>query len=192
MHELGAGDAEVHRVASGGDLRDSGDHPRRPRNGEFARRRRTDAGRCAARAHRRAYREAVMPEWWTYSLSDFLMFSSRTYYRQFELLNAQVWPAQVVAIALGLAIAALWWRKLYAGRSAAIVLAVMWLCVGWTYLLDHYDDINWTGKYFAAGFALQALLLFLAAARNRVFLRRPNDSFGLAGMAVFALAVIGY
>src|SRR5262249_29339621 len=30
------------------------------------------------------------------------------------------------------------------------------------------------------------------AARNRVFLRRPNDSFGLAGMAVFALAVIGY
>ena len=35
-----------------------------------------------------------MPEWWTYSLSDFLMFSPRTYYRLFELHNAAIWPAQ--------------------------------------------------------------------------------------------------
>ena len=45
-----------------------------------------------------------MSEWWTYSLSDFLMFSPRTYYRLFELYNAAIWPAQLVAIALGVAI----------------------------------------------------------------------------------------
>ena len=138
-----------------------------------------------------------MPEWWTYSLSDFLMFSSRTYYRQFELLNAEVWPAQVVALALGLAIPALWWRELragqvHAGRIAAIILAAAWLWVAWAYLLGHYDDINWTGKYFAAGFALQALLLIFAAARNHLLLRRPGDGFGRAGVALFALALIGY
>src|SRR5262245_64197596 len=114
---MGAGDAEVHRVASGRDLRDPGDEPRRSRHGKHARRRRPHAGRRAARAHRRACRETVMPEWWTYSLSDFLMFSPRTYYRQFELLNAEVWPAQVVALALGLAIPALWWSKPHAWRN---------------------------------------------------------------------------
>jgi hypothetical protein len=133
-----------------------------------------------------------MPEWWTYSLSDFLMFSSRTYYRQFELLNAEVWPAQVVALALGLAIPALWWRKLHAGRIAAIILAAAWLFVAWAYLVGHYDDINWTGKYFAAGFALQALLLIWTAARRRLALRGTSDGFGRAGMALFGLALVGY
>src|SRR5262249_37381564 len=139
-----------------------------------------------------------MPEWWTYSLSDFLMFSPRTYYRQFELLNAEVWPAQAVALALGLAVRALWshelhaWRVAHAGRIAAIILAAAWLFVAWAYLLGHYDDINWTGKYFAAGFALQALLLILTAVRNRLALRGPTDGFGQAGMALFALALIGY
>jgi hypothetical protein len=139
-----------------------------------------------------------MSEWWTYQLSDFLMFSSRTYYRQFELLNAELWPAQIIAIALGLAIPALWWRKLHAwreihaGRIAAIILAAAWLCVAWAYLLDHFDDINWVGKYLAAGFALQALLLVWAAVRNRLVLRGPGDRFGRAGMALLGLALIGY
>ncbi len=36
-----------------------------------------------------------MSEWWTYTLSDFLLFSARTYYRLFELYNRDVWPAQL-------------------------------------------------------------------------------------------------
>ena len=51
-----------------------------------------------------------MSEWWTYSLSDFLLFSPRTYYRLFELYNLAIWPAQILALALGLAILALWLR----------------------------------------------------------------------------------
>ena len=46
-------------------------------------------------------------EWWTYSLRDFLLFSPRTYYRLFELYNAAIWPAQIVALGLGLAVLAL-------------------------------------------------------------------------------------
>ena len=56
-------------------------------------------------------REALMSEWWTYSLSDFLLFSPRTYYRLFELYNAAIWPAQIGARASGVAI--------LAARSAA-------------------------------------------------------------------------
>ena len=52
-----------------------------------------------------------MSEWWTYELSDFLLFSPRTYYRLFELYNRDVWPAQILALALGVAIVALWRRE---------------------------------------------------------------------------------
>ena len=33
-----------------------------------------------------------MSEWWTYTLSDFLLFSPRTYYRLFELHHRALWP----------------------------------------------------------------------------------------------------
>ena len=51
-----------------------------------------------------------MSEWWTYRLSDFLMFTPRTYHRLFELHNAEVWPLQIVTIEAGLAALWLAWR----------------------------------------------------------------------------------
>ncbi len=48
-----------------------------------------------------------MSEWWTYSLSDFLLFSPRTYYRLSELYNIAIWPAQIVMLALGVALVVL-------------------------------------------------------------------------------------
>ena len=56
-----------------------------------------------------------MSEWWTYSLSDFLLFSPRTYYRLFELYNREIWPAQMAALVLGAGIVALLGR----GEAAA-------------------------------------------------------------------------
>ena len=103
-----------------------------------------------------------MSEWWTYSLTNFLLFSPRTYYRLFELTNADVWPLQIVTLALGLAIAFLIWRaRAWSGRAVAAILAALWLFVAWAYLLERYDTINWAARYFAIGFALQAALLRL-------------------------------
>ncbi len=48
-----------------------------------------------------------MSEWWTYRLTSFLLFSPRTYYRTIELYNLEIWPAQLVGLAIGLAIIAL-------------------------------------------------------------------------------------
>ena len=45
-----------------------------------------------------------MSEWWTYRLSNFLLFSPRTYDRLFELYNAAIWPAQAAAFLVGLVI----------------------------------------------------------------------------------------
>jgi hypothetical protein len=130
-----------------------------------------------------------MSEWWTYSLSDFLLFSPRTYYRLFELYNAQVWPAQVVATAFGLAILALW--RLGQARAILAILAALWLWVAWAYLLTRYDTINWAARYFAVGFAIQALLLIATGLiRDRLVLRPPADAFGRAGPAMFVFALM--
>ena len=129
-----------------------------------------------------------MSEWWTYSLSSFLLFSARTYYRLFELYNADVWPLQVVGLALGLAIHILIWRTpAWSGRAVAAILVACWLFVAWAYLLERYDPINWAARYFAIGFALQAALLaWTGVIRDRL-------RFDVRDIAArIGLALIGY
>src|SRR5689334_6697193 len=132
-----------------------------------------------------------MSEWWTYSLTSFLLFSPRTYYRLFELYNAEVWPVQVVTLAAGLAILGLIVRPTrWGGGTVAAILVAVWLFVAWAYLLQRYDTINWAARYLAAGFALQAVLLaWTGLVRNR--LRFDLDSVpekvGLA-LVIYALA----
>jgi hypothetical protein len=131
---------------------------------------------------------ALMSEWWTYELSDFLLFSPGTYYRLFELYNRDVWPAQILALALGVAIVALRRR----GRAISAIVAGLWLWVAWAYLLERYDTINWAARYFAVAFVLQALLLVWSGVmRNRLQLRPPADALGAAGLAIFLFALVG-
>jgi hypothetical protein len=126
-----------------------------------------------------------MSEWWTYSLSSFLLFSPRTYYRLFELYNLAVWPLQIVALALGLVILVLIWRAPpWSGRAVAAILATCWLFVAWAYLLERLDTINLAARYFAIGFALQAaLLLWSGVVRDRMHF----DASGIAGKIGVAL-----
>jgi Family of unknown function (DUF6064) len=134
-----------------------------------------------------------MSEWWTYSLSDFLLFSPRTYYRLFELYNSAIWPLQVLALALGVVILALLLRGgLWRGRAVAAMLATCWLWVAWAYLLERYDTINWAASYFAAGFVVEGLLLiWTGIVRDRLRFRPGSDLIGRAGLCIclFALFV---
>jgi hypothetical protein len=134
-----------------------------------------------------------MSEWWTYSLSSFLLFSPRTYYRLFELYNAAIWPMQVVGLALGAAVLLLLLRPVAApGRLIAAILALCWAWIAWFYLITHYDTINWAASYLAYGFAAQALLLVLSCdVLERLSFRRWPDPAAVAGtsLAVFALAI---
>ena len=132
-----------------------------------------------------------MSEWWTYSLSDFLLFSPRTYYRLFELYNLAVWPAQIAAIALGLVILVLLWRDgMWQERAVAAILAACWLFVAWAYLLNHYETINWAASYFAGGFAIEALLLaWSGTIRNRTRWRPLADPARRIGRGIFLFAL---
>jgi hypothetical protein len=133
-----------------------------------------------------------MSEWWTYSLSDFLLFSPHTYYRLFELYNAAIWPAQILALALGLAILVLL-RAGFAGRDriVAAVLAAAWLWVAEAYLLERYDTINWAARYFAIGFAIEALLLVnVGLILGQLRFRPTADAASRVGVLIFLFALL--
>lgn len=105
-------------------------------------------------------------EWWTYRLSDFLMFAPRTYLRLFELYHRALWPAQIgVALAWLLLCLAAWRRVPWAPRAWFLALALAWAWVAWAFHAERYAAINWAARGFAAAFAAQAALLVLAAWR---------------------------
>jgi hypothetical protein len=132
-----------------------------------------------------------MAEWWTYTLQDFLLFSPRTYYRLFELYNAAVWPAQILALALSLAIPFLLRRPSQRNsRIIAALLAVAWLVVAWAYFHLRYATINWIGSYFAIGFAVEGLLLlWLGVARSQLNFA-PAGRSGRIGLGLYLIALL--
>jgi len=122
-----------------------------------------------------------MSEWWTYRLSDFLLYSPRTYFRLFELYNEGVWPAQPLVTLLWLALlAALWRGAPWAPRVMLGVLALAWAWIAWAFHLQRHAAINWAATGFAAAFALQAALLAVAAIGARRVERPPPLRFGMA------------
>ena len=133
-----------------------------------------------------------MSEWWTYSLSDFLMFSSRSYYRLIESYNAAIWPAHLLAlVASVIVIVAIARPRQHLQRSAALVLAATWGWVAWAYHLEHYAEINTAAPYFAAAFAAQALLLCWLAYRPANAAQAPKPlGLGLAGLAILAYPLL--
>ena len=132
-----------------------------------------------------------MSEWWSYRLSDFLLFAPRTYYRLLELYNASIWPAQIVAVGLGLAIwAALSRAATSGGRTVSATLAACWLWIAIAFHAHRYATINWAAIYFAWGFALEAvLLIWIGVVRGRLLFTRSADRAGRFGLGIFLFAL---
>ena len=108
-----------------------------------------------------------MPDWFSYSLTDFLLFAPETYQRLFVRYNQAVWPAQIVAVAGGLAV--LWLVLRRAESRAAIRLvhalpAIGWLWIGTDFLYQRYAVINWAATWPAIAFMGEGVLLLAVAA----------------------------
>jgi hypothetical protein len=135
-----------------------------------------------------------MPEWWSYDLSDFLLFSPRTYYRMLEHYNEAVWPGQFLPVGLGLGFLGLLWRPIASqGRLISGILALLWIWVSWAFLWQRYATINWAASYLVPLFALEALLLvWVGVARGRLSFRLRRDAVGLVGIALLVLSLAAY
>lgn len=132
-----------------------------------------------------------MSEWWTYGLSDFLLFSPRTYYRLFQLHNSAVWPAQLLTLAAGAAIFWMLWRAPpWRHRAVPALLAACWLWVAWSFLAGSYATINWAAPWLAVAYAIEAAILLTAAVLPA---RTPSPAGGWAakvGIGLVAFAVL--
>jgi hypothetical protein len=127
---------------------------------------------------------------WSYRLSDFLLFSPRVYWRLFELHNQVLWPLPLATLALGIAALALTiLRPHRSGRPVALLLALVWAWVGWSFVWERYATINWTAAYAAPLFAVEALLLVIVGLKRPLF--EPRSVRGMGGVLLVALA-LGY
>ena len=131
-----------------------------------------------------------MQDWWTYRLSDFLLFSPRTYYRMLEQHNQAIWPAQLAALALGVAMLRLLRKTgLRQGRVISGILGLLWVWVAWAFLWRKYAAINWAAAYIAPAFVLEGLmLLWWGVLRSQLGFRFTRSTGGLIGGG---LAVVG-
>lgn len=129
-----------------------------------------------------------MSEWWSYRLSDFLMFSPRVYFRLIERYNQEFWPLHIAFLITGLAAIA------FAAtpgsrfrRSVLPILAVAWLFCGWQFLWLRYATINWAASYAAFAFFLQTGLLLLSVLRKDESATVPAFRIAGTGLALFGL-----
>lgn len=142
-----------------------------------------------------------MTEWWTYRLSDFLMFSPAIYWRMVERMNRELWPLPVVALAVGLVLlVTVAIRPSGAPRAVLVLLGLAWAWVGWAFHWQRYAPINWAAQYLAAAFWVQAALLAgapLPRPGHRVpwvpAVRHVGLALALAGLLLYPLlpAVMG-
>ena len=135
-----------------------------------------------------------MSEWWTYTLSDFLMFSPQVYYRLFELHNRALWPAQLLTILVGFAILYLLLRRQGGGdRLIAAMLGALWIWLAWAFFWERYPTINWAAAYVAPFIALEGLLLIgLGAMGGRPIFISSRAPSALTGLGLFAFALTCY
>jgi hypothetical protein len=139
-------------------------------------------------------RNSLMQDWWSYTLSDFLLFSPRTYYRMLERHNEAVWPAQLLTLALGIGILVLLRRpSAKQGRIIAGILALLWVWIAWAFLLSRYATINWAMKYVAPLFVFEALLLvWWGVIGGKLIFTVEARARAKTGSALFMLGLLLY
>lgn len=122
-----------------------------------------------------------------------LPFSTDAFFAVFEQYNLAIWPAQVVAYALGLAVVVLVLKPVRHGdRAIAGILAVAWTGMGVGYHMAYFAAINPVALVFGAAFVVQgALFAWTGVVRDRLRLRFTPDLAGWTGLGlmVFAMAV---
>lgn len=135
-----------------------------------------------------------MSEWWIYTLSDFLLFSPRVYYRLLETHNLAAWPAHIFTVLFGFAVLYLFLspRRSHE-RFISLGLGAIWLWVAWTFLWHRYASINWAIAYVAPVYAIQGLLIIaIGAVKGTLPLPTDRNILFLSGLALLAFSLVGY
>ncbi len=120
-----------------------------------------------------------------------LPFTEDQFLDAFARFNQDVWPLQLVAYALGVLAVALAVRGgRRASRGAGLVLAFLW-AVAAAYHAAALGRLAASGPVFAAAFAVQAVLLATAVAKDRLSFR-AGGALTTTGLALVLYALVLY
>jgi hypothetical protein len=87
-------------------------------------------------------------------------FTVEQFFSVFEVYNESIWPAQIVAYLLGLAVVVgIASHARWSGRLITATLAVFWIWMGAVYHIIHFSVINPVAWVFGALFILQGVIL---------------------------------
>lgn len=133
-----------------------------------------------------------MTGWSGYRPGDLVPFSSDAYWRLFMAENVVLWPLPVVAaIAGGMLLFRLTLRsRPVPGFPVMLLLASVWIWVGWNFVLHRYGTLNWAGSWLVWLFLLQGALLCIHA--NRIDLQPATGLRGRLGAATALFGLWGY
>ncbi|MEX2365133.1 MAG: DUF6064 family protein [Pseudohongiellaceae bacterium] len=110
-----------------------------------------------------------MDFWFSYRLSDFILFSERVYWRLFEQVNNLVGVFLPVLIALGcLLLVGVWSRHRAVQLATAVLLAALWLSSAVLFLRLYYFPVNWVAGYAVPFFLLEAGLIVMLSITRRL------------------------
>lgn len=123
-----------------------------------------------------------------------LPFSQEAFLSLFETYNLAIWPAQLVAYALGaLAVVLVFWPRQWGTRVIGAILALFWLWTGIVYHGLFFTPLNFFAPLFAALFVVQGLLLlWRLVVRSDIVFRFQRDVIGYTGHGLMMFALIVY
>ncbi|HYF40796.1 MAG TPA: DUF6064 family protein, partial [Gemmatimonadales bacterium] len=108
--------------------------------------------------------------------------------------NLAMWPAHILAVALGLVILLLLRvRSPARGRVSSGILVVLLGFVAWAFLWQRYATINWAVAYVLPLLVLEIVLLaWSGLVRNGLAFRASRRPAGVTGMTLLAFSVLAY
>ncbi|HET8744624.1 MAG TPA: DUF6064 family protein [Ramlibacter sp.] len=119
-----------------------------------------------------------------------LPFTYEQFVDVFATYNTRIWPAQVLAYLVALAI--LFGLKRRSANLVCAGLALMWLWTGVAYHWMHFASINKAAWLFGALFVLEGALLLLIGATGRIRFGTGAGPLGVVGWGFIAYATVAY
>lgn len=119
-------------------------------------------------------------------------YDAEIYVALIEGYNRAIWPAQLVALALG------WLAVIFArrggpdnGRVVAAIAAAFWIWCGAVFLYGHLAMLNWAAIAFAAAFVAEGVAIAVwGTILRRMDVRFDWDDGGKWALAILLLAAV--
>ena len=123
-----------------------------------------------------------------------LPFTVDQFLNIFAQYNQAIWPMQLVAYALGVAVVILAARPArYSSQIISVALACFWGWMGVVYHLMYFSTINPAALGFGALFIIQAIVwLFFGVVRPKLAFRLEANPYSATGLVLIAYAMLVY